>query len=725
MQNQPLFGGFFDKKPPQNNQQDSQRKSRYNQLLMIFVIGGVILYPFFIVGAIPLIIVRHLDKEDKANNVHDLDYQSFLKRWNPLFMGLSIVLMIVNIALFILVIPRGYFSCYLLFPFNLFKNSLQFNYQTILALLFGGLGMGSIEIAYAGFVDKRRVVSKEAQQLQILQSKAYAKRKENKFVESQKYTEEYNNEYHMVYIMKDIALRNERLEALAKVLLIGTDEYGFSFIMAFDELNQHALIPATTGSGKTTLLQIFVEHAAKFNIPVLLIDGKGAEETLESMEEIAGYYGKKIHAFSDTKDMRYNPVKNGNDISIRDKLTNLAQTESVYYSLASKALLQVTVQLLDEFEGENGIKRSLPYLQKYLLPRNVLNLFSSRLIQRVPTLFDYYEPITTEKKKQKKKLKTDAESSNEDSNDGEKSNKKLKNEGENSKIEYNKITLDPAKLSLEDYYFILRKNRESMSKEEQVLFTRLFIRYEHKDNPFYLYATSEALQTNINMLLDSELGRLFDTKEGHEELDIMTLAEQNAITYVSLNGLIYGEFITTLAQMLIGDVNYYLSELYAKKLKKPFLVIFDEPASYLNNSFIDLVNKGRGAGLYAIFSPQTMADIDALGEKLKEKLVGNVNTFFIGKTNETGEVSYWAETFGTYSDIEVTEMTEQESGYSDAGKTDWTGGRGTKRNVDRFKFNPNRIRELRVGEFVVYRTAKDVHEGPRAVYVRKPSLNQS
>ena len=50
-------------------------------------------------------------------------------------------------------------------------------------------------------------------------------------------------------------------------------------------------------------------------------------------------------------------------------------------------------------------------------------------------------------------------------------------------------------------------DKETGENIKQKLFERLFIRYEHKDSPFYLYATSEALQTNINMLLDSELGK--------------------------------------------------------------------------------------------------------------------------------------------------------------------------------------------------------------------------
>ncbi|MFU1862516.1 helicase HerA-like domain-containing protein, partial [Enterococcus faecium] len=86
-----------------------------------------------------------------------------------------------------------------------------------------------------------------------------------------------------------------------------------SYIMNFSEFNQHALIPATTGSGKTTLLQLLVQHAVKFNFPVILIDGKGARDTLESMREIAKFYDKEVHAFTDDGDMRYNPVEHGND----------------------------------------------------------------------------------------------------------------------------------------------------------------------------------------------------------------------------------------------------------------------------------------------------------------------------------------------------------------------------------------------------------------------------
>lgn len=716
MSNDPFANGLFSF-GNQSNKPDKEPKSKYRQLLMVMVVLGLVLYPFLIAGLIPLLIVQSIDRKDQLKYVYDMDYSSVIKRYNNHFFVVSFVLAVVNIVLFILVIPRGYLSCYILFPLNNLNHVLTFGPQTIVALFVGGLGMGSILITYSGFVAKRKVYSKERRQKDIIESKEYQERLANKFEESQKYVEEYENEYQVAIVIKDLVVREGRLFELSRTILLGTDEYGLSYKMGFEELNQHALIPATTGGGKTTIIQIFIEHCIKFGIPVLLIDGKGARDTLTTMEDIAAKYGKKVRSFTDTGTMRYNPIKYGNDISIRDKLANLAETESVYYSMASKALLQVTVQLLDEFSKTHAIERSLPFMQKYLIPREVLNLFVDRLSERNPHFFDMEIQLDSGPKK-KKSVESDT---NQDTDSNKANSRHSKYKKTEAKVENTKeVTVDPEKLSLEKLYVLVKRSMDAMTEDEKKLFERLFVRYEHKDNPFYLYATSEALQTNINMLLDSELGKLFDTTGSDNTLDLKEIARNGDIVYVSLNGLIYKEFIVSLAQMLVGEINFFASELYAASDRIDILTIFDEPASYLNESFIDTVNKGRGAGIHAIYAPQTMADIDKLGDKLKEQLVGNVNTFIVGKTNETTEVNYWSETFGTYQDIEVTDVVAQEEGYSDVGNISWQGEKGTRRDVDRFNFHPNRFRNLRQGEFAVYRTAKNVHEIPRAVYMRNP-----
>lgn len=116
----------------------------------------------------------------------------------------------------------------------------------------------------------------------------------------------------------------------------------------------------------------------------------------------------------------------------------------------------------------------------------------------------------------------------------------------------------------------------------------------------------------------------------------------------------YDQIVTT---GLVADLGFDL-----KKEIGNVLVIFDEPSSYLNDDFISLVNKGRGAGIHAIFSPQTMADVDRINIHLKNQLVGNVNTFFIGKTNAPNEIEFWGNVMGTYNDIDVTDwLPEKEN----------------------------------------------------------------
>ena len=696
---------------------------RKDWIQLFFSLVGVLLYPFMIGGIIPFVCAWYYDKKEYEKHLDDYDYTRWIVTVSPRFFMAFLVGALMNLIAFVFWIPRGYFACYLIFPMNLLHTTLTFTWQSVVALVLGWASNGCLFIAVYGFIQSRKVISKEEERAKILRSKAYQKRRENKFEESQKYVAAYEQEYQLALQTQDATLYDE----LYKKFLIGTDEYGNPAFMDFREFNQHALAVGTTGAGKTTLLQLIIDHACKFELPVVLVDGKGARATLEAMQEIAAKHHREVKIFNEDNYMSYNPVKYGNDIEIRDKLVELAETESVFYSTSAKILLQGTIQFVDYFAKiwPEEIQRDLENLQKFMLPRNVLKAFGRLFEDKDPTFYTIYVKKENNKTKVKEKEKVEEEAT--EKRDSELSeldeinelvSEHLEQKNESEEI-YETIILDPDTLQLEDFYIHLKRHMNEMT-EERTLFERLFVRYEHKDNPFHLYATSEALQMNINMLLDSELGRLFKKDESKEELDLNEVTKNREIVYISLNGLIYGEFIRTLAQLIIGDINHLLSELYENRETRPFLAMFDEPASYLNDQFIDMVNKGRGAGLFAIYSPQTLADIDKLDEKLKEQLIGNANTFWIGKTNSPTEIEYWANIMGTYSDVEVTSMVEQEGGFSDVGKQDWVAERGTKRNVHAFKFNPDRIRELRVGEFVLYRTARNTREKPKVVYVRNP-----
>lgn len=707
-----LYNGLFGNKKNQKNGNENDKTSRYNVISIVVSISFVLLYPFAIFGIFPVLYFIYLDKQQRLENVHDIEFKSFLQKGNSTFGLISGGLILVNILSSIYLIPRGYLSTYLLFPLNLIHHALFFSWQTVVALLLGGAGMASIMLTIFSFIEGRKVVSKKSQIVKVKESKTYKKRLSNKFEESKNFVEEYEEAYALAKSEGNIT----KLDELAHNILLGTDEYGKPYFITLKELNQHALLPATTGGGKTVVLQIIVEHCAKFDIPCLIIDGKGAKDTRLAVSDIANKYDRKVKEFTDTGDISYNPLKYGNSIEVRDKLVSLAETESIFYSGANKQLLMGTTQLLDVF----NIERDLENMSDYFSPRKVLLLFINELLLIYPDLL-VFEVEESPKNKSKKSVKKEVEVVEKAEVKESASSKydQIEDDGVATEV-VETITANPETMKLEDMYWVISNKKKRLKKSSLRMFEQLFARYEHKDNPFYLYATAESLQTNFYMLLDSELSHLFDTKTNKNELDLMEATRKNEIIYVALDGLIYTEYIHTLAQFMIADINHLASERYEITEDFPFVVLFDEPSAYLSDKFIDTVNKTRGAGVHALFAPQTLADIEAIDPILLKQLIGNTNTYIVGQTNEKSEIDYWSELFGSYDDIEITSVTQQEAGFSDVNKTDWTGEKGTKRDVENFIVHPNNIKELRTGEFYILRKGNNTHEPIRKVYMRKP-----
>ena len=707
-----LYNGLFGNKKNQKNGNENDKTSRYNVISIVVSISFVLLYPFAIFGIFPVLYFIYLDKQQRLENVHDIEFKSFLQKGNSTFGLISGGLILVNILSSIYLIPRGYLSTYLLFPLNLIHHALFFSWQTVVALLLGGAGMASIMLTIFSFIEGRKVVSKKSQIAKVKESKTYKKRLSNKFEESKNFVEEYEEAYALAKSEGNIT----KLDELAHNILLGTDEYGKPYFITLKELNQHALLPATTGGGKTVVLQIIVEHCAKFDIPCLIIDGKGAKDTRLAVSDIANKYDREVKEFTDTGDISYNPLKYGNSIEVRDKLVSLAETESIFYSGANKQLLMGTTQLLDVF----NIERDLENMSDYFSPRKVLLLFINELLLIYPDLL-VFEVEESPKNKSKKSVKKEVEVVEKAEVKDSASSKydQIEDDGVATEV-VETITANPETMKLEDMYWVISNKKKRLKKSSLRMFEQLFARYEHKDNPFYLYATAESLQTNFYMLLDSELSHLFDTKSNKNELDLMEATRKNEIIYVALDGLIYTEYIHTLAQFMIADINHLASERYEITEDFPFVVLFDEPSAYLSDKFIDTVNKTRGAGVHALFAPQTLADIEAIDPILLKQLIGNTNTYIVGQTNEKSEIDYWSELFGSYDDIEITSVTQQEAGFSDVNKTDWTGEKGTKRDVENFIVHPNNIKELRTGEFYILRKGNNTHEPIRKVYMRKP-----
>ncbi|MBC1333534.1 TraM recognition domain-containing protein [Listeria booriae] len=707
-------------------------KTRLQATSIIIACVGFIFYPFVMTGflfASPLLYYHFVvDRKQRGASVN---YEPLLYKYQKYFWMGSGCLFLLNAFAFAKMMPRSYLSAYELFPLQQIGSPLTIGWGTLPALFVGGVLFACLTMLLFILADKQKIETAEQRRNRIKSSKEYLERRKNRFRNAAQIDDPYA-EVTTKGSKKAIAERNnQRMESI----YIGIDEYGQDAWLPRKEMNQHTFVAGTTGAGKTTLLEVFLNDAGRMENPVLFIDGKGSPDTRRSVEEYAKKHNRPLKIFSDEHDLRYNPIKYGNSIVIKDKLISMAKTESTFYSTAAEKLLMFTTQLMDQAPK---LKRDFPTFSRLLNGSYVLEVFEGtidwdsidydKLYKRYSDLFDgMMQKVSDEPEQQAEKAQ---EVDEEEEIVGTRGRlmarqnfaQKHPEQGDTIKQLLKKIPI----------YRRLKMVKKEMTPGLQSLFFDLLESYEASEGGiFNLYSLADNLRSNVDLLLKSEIGYLFDTSKGKgNELDLMEVDAENAIVYVALNGLIYQEFIESLAHFFVGEVNFLASYRYKQidQLKqqgqdgelKPFFFMCDEPATYISDNFMDTVNKTRGAGIHAVFSPQTITDLKLKNELLARILVGNANTYLIGRLNDPDEAEYISKLVGTFKDIELTEVIQQEEGFGNANRINWSGDKGTKREVSSFKIHPDTIKELKKGEFVFYRKASEEYEEPHTVYVRKP-----
>lgn len=514
--------------------------------------------------------------------------------------------------------------------------------------------------------------------LPILEYKDYKKslRVTNKESEKDKF---YSSDKYKNTKKKRIKL-NEKLQTKwrkkpKEKMLVGINEYGKPVNMNFKELNQHAFVSATTGGGKTVLLMSFVEYALMKDYPILFIDGKGSVDTVEEFESMNNQYGRDVTVFGDNYNVTYNPIKYGNSQSIVDKLRQLVETESIYYSNINDLLIQNIIMFIDEY----GLSRDLETFAHYLNSENVKSVIEHDTETKI------------------KNVKVEVETNNED------------------KDIFDEISDDEKEFKEEE-----REVREQ-TERARYFQKKFFDNYvDSKDGKNYLFIHGESVRTEILKIIESDLGHLF--KETENSIDLVDVSKNNKSIFISFDGNIYEKFIEKTARFMIEDVNYLVS-LRVKKTEgignKPFLAIYDEFAVYATKKIINTINKSREAGFHCVISTQTIHDLTAVDETFTNRILANTNTYFVGQVNEDSEVDKWSKTFGVYKDDEITTMTELGT-KSKLHRKEEKGDRGTARSVQTFIIQPQHFRNLSTGQFALKRKASDVEVEPEVVYARNP-----
>lgn len=611
------------------NQMIQDKTASEMGFVVVAVVIALIVFPL-IVFSIPFFILMRIIKSKKVHYI----------------------LLILGILIFGFVMLHDYryfFGMYVLIPSinDFIENVFSMNNNLALASYLLYIGGGSVVAfvlnIFTEYYRSRLVNSKEDEILKEKASKNNQKVYKNRF----KINERVQNKW-----------RRDVKSNKTDQLLCGISESGEPYYMDFKEINQHAFVCATTGGGKTILLLNMVEYALMKDYPFIFIDGKGSHESISEVDSLCEKYDRHMNVFSDISDLTYNPIKHGNSTIITDKLQHLVDTESEYYVMVNKTLVQTIIQFLDAFD----IKRDLWNFAQYLDPAEIKKVLNKDSVNSFEPKQEYGSFLDKESK--------------------------------NDRTEINR------------------------SDRSEWFYEKFFGRWkESEEGELYLFENASTVRMALYGLVDSDLGHLF--KEEENGLDLIKLSENKEGLFISLDGNVYDDYIKKIARFIISDINYLVSYRNKSQQKdNPILAVYDEFSVYANDKIVDTVNKSRSAGFHCVIATQTLADLDKVDRSLKNQIVGNTNTYMVGQTNNPNEVDEWANNFGTYKDIDVTTVTQRRKGRLK--RIDFTGDQGTIRHVDKFKINPNVIRGLRTGEFVFARKASLESLDPNVVYVRNP-----
>lgn len=145
------------------------------------------------------------------------------------------------------------------------------------------------------------------------------------------------------------------------VYVIGVNNHKNVYI-SDKESNQHKLLVGTTGAGKTTAILNDVVHCAKNGLPCLYLDGKGSQDLITRMAQIANDYGRIFKVFTikphllTEQNMKYaaayNPLVSGTVTELKNRLMSLfSQAEGKgqeHFAIAEERFINIVVNILKD-----------------------------------------------------------------------------------------------------------------------------------------------------------------------------------------------------------------------------------------------------------------------------------------------------------------------------------------------------------------------------------------
>ena len=374
----------------------------------------------------------------------------------------------------------------------------------------------------------------------------------------------------------------------------------------------HTLIVGATGAGKTRMFDILITQAVFRGEAVIVIDPKGDHGMRDTARNACRAIGRPerfvfFHPVFPEKSARIDPLRNFTRVTeIASRLAALIPSESgadPFKSFSWQALNNIAQALVITHERPNLVK-----LRRFLeggsagLVTRAVRAYATRVMPR-------WERVAAHHLEKAKTLSRE------------------------------KRALVYARL----YQEVIAPEYPNPDLEG------LLSMFRHDQTHFAKMVAS--LLPVMNMLTSGELGPLLspdvdDPDDPRPITDAKRIIDNAQVAYLGLDALTDAMVAGALGSLFLSDLAAVAGDRYNHgRDNRPVNVFVDEAAEVVNEPFLQLLNKGRGAQLRLFVATQTIADFAArLGGRDKAmRVLGNVNNIFALRVLDSQTQQYIAE----------------------------------------------------------------------------------
>lgn len=390
-------------------------------------------------------------------------------------------------------------------------------------------------------------------------------------------------------------------------------------------LEGHTIMFGTTGSGKTRAFEVMIAQAIVRGDTVIVIDPKGDKELKDRMEKECIRAGRTksfffFHPAFPKTSARLDPMRNfTRTTELASRIAALLPSQTggsdAFTAFAFRALNLVAQGLL-----ETGKRPSIKQLRYYIeggaesLVVHAIEAHADRIDPDWKTKADPY--FIKARAGKARKMET------------------ITNQDWLATIEWYKDTLGNGADGSEGIDGLL-----SLVEHNRMHFSKMIA----------------SLIPVLNMLTSGEMGELLSPSEvdptgfGRPILDSSNIIASKQVLYVGLDALSDAIVSSAIGSVVLADFASVAGMIYNSGKKYGRISLFvDEAAEVVNIPFIQILNKGRGAGFQVVMATQTLPDIVArLGDEARARQVlGNCNNLITLRIKDGETQKFVIETFG-------------------------------------------------------------------------------